>query len=488
MDTLEMLPPQAIEAEQAILGSILVSTSAVDKVLEILTPSDFYRHHHQTIFRAVLELAVKSEPVDLVTVSQALRGKGEIDEVGGYPYLMDLASSIPTAAHVDYYAEIVRRKSESRKTVTLGQQIVEVGFNADDTAPLETATGLLLSAMSESKQGDVKPLIDIVDEVDAELTQAVDFFHQFGGSRIPGRIMTGLSDLDQFTLGFGEDHMVVVAGRPGMGKSSFLFQIGQNIASGLGTGEPMPVVGFSLEMGQKEIVRRLACGIASLNSERVALGYVSENEQELYRDALAKLAAVPLYIDDGTALTIARIRNQARKAKARHGCLGAVILDHIGLMSGVSPEGKRSSSNRQEEVAAISRGLKTLAIELKCPVIVGSQLNRQAEGRGDKRPMLSDLRESGALEQDANIVILLYRDEYYNADTPEPGVVEVNMAKNRGGRTGVVKLGFSLPSTHFYSRPASPAPAYQAPRREASTQTQTQPKSWNGPVYEEIDP
>lgn len=451
MDSLERIPPQAIEAEHSVLGAILINAEALDKASEILTAADFYNWQHGMIFRTALELVARNVPADLVTVSQALREKGELDEVGGYPYLMDLSASIPTAANVEYYAKIVKRKAEARRAIALGQKIVEAGYDPESKDPLETATGLLIEAVNQNTGSDIRPLVDIVDGLETELDEAIACFKQYAGARVPGRILTGLPELDQFTMGFGEDHMVVVAGRPGMGKSSLLFQVAQNIAAGAGGGEHVPVVAFSLEMGQKELTRRLACGMARLNSERIALGYVTDREQEMYQEALAKLAAIPLYIDESPAPTIARIRNEARRLKARHGRIGAVVVDHIGLMTPMSPEGKRTHSNRQEEVSAMSRGLKTLAMELKCPVIVGSQLNRGVEIRGEKRPVLADLRESGALEQDANLVLMLYRDEYYNPESVEKGIVEINVAKNRGGRTGTVKMGFDLPSTHFYS-------------------------------------
>lgn len=458
MDSLERLPPQAIEAEGSVLGAILISQAALDEVLGILSPSDFYSWQHQTIFRVVVELSAKNAPADLVTVSTALRERGELDEVGGYSYLMDLAGSIPTAVNAPYYARIVQEKAEARKVITLGHKFIEVGHDEGKGDPMERATGLLLEAVNQSTESEVQPLSEIAAQVDAEVDLAIQHFDQYRGERIPGRVLTGIHDLDQFTLGFGEDHLILVAGRPGMGKTSLLFQIGKNVAAGLGGGEMLPVVAFSLEMGKAELARRLACGIADVNGERVTQGFVTPNERELLREATAYLASLPLYIDDGSSVTVARVRNVARKLKARHGRLGAVIVDYVGLMASMTPEGKRGYSNRQEEVAAISRGLKMLARELRCPVLLGAQLNRQAEGRGDKRPGLSDLRESGALEQDANIVLLLYRDELYNADSNDKGTAEVIIPKNRGGRTGTVKLGYNAPTTNFYCLTTAPAP------------------------------
>lgn len=478
MDSLEQAP-QAIEAEYSVIGAILISPEALDKASEILTALDFYHWQHQAVFRAALGLSAKSVPTDIVTISTALRERGELDEIGGYRYLMDLAESIPLAANVEYYARIVKRMADKRRGITLGQQIIETCRDPDNDSPLETATGLLLEAVNQQTESEVQPLSEIAAEVDADVDRSIENFNLYRGERIPGRILTGIYDLDQFTLGFGEDHLIVVAGRPGMGKSSLLFQIGKNIAAGLGTGEPLPVVAFSLEMGKVELVRRLACGIADVNGERVTQGFVTPTEREMLREATAYLGSLPLYIDDASSVTVARVRNVARKFKARHGRLGAIVVDYVGLMASMSPEGKRGYSNRQEEVAAISRGLKMLARELRCPVLLGAQLNRLAESRGGKRPSLSDLRESGALEQDANMVLLLYRDELYNAESNDKGTAEVLLPKNRGGRTGMVRLGYNAPLTTFYCLNAAslerPAHRFARPKARDIVASFTEP-------------
>lgn len=489
---LERIPPQAIEAEQSVLGAMMMSQFTIDDVAAILRPSDFYRHSHQTIYRTLLDINDRNEAVDLVTVVQELRKHDQLDEAGGYSYLMDLPASIPTAINAAYYAKLVRESSDHRKTIEIGAKIAEMGYDLEVVNPLDKAAAMALEACTSSDMAEAASMSEIGKSLGAQIDAAMVAFRQYGGTRIPGRVLSGFRGLDRVNLGFGLDHLVYLAARPAMGKSSLLIQIAKNIAAGKMTGTTIPVVVFSLEMGREEIMRRLACSMTGINGQRVIRGELEAHEREHLQEAIDQLGRIPLFIDDSSDISIGRIRSVSRKIKAKHGGLGGIFVDYIQLMGATNEEVSRykrglSNANRQEEISKISRGLKMMAREMMAPVIAASQLSRAVEGRMEKRPMLQDLRESGSLEQDANQVAFIYRDEYYNPDTHDQGIAEIIIAKNRDGETNTVKLGFEKGTTNFFD--LGQATAYSK-HQEPSTQTranQTQ-TSWAGTEVEEWDP
>lgn len=446
------IPPQAIEAEQSVLGALLISHFVLDDVAEILNPGDFYRFQHQTIYEVILELNAANDAVDLVTVAQSLRNKAVLDQAGGYAYLMDLAASIPTAVNAVYYARIVKKKAVQRQVIRTGLKAIELGHDDEAEDHIDLASSLMLELCTNEGGEEVSTIADAADEVMAQIRAARVAYETYHGARIPNRILTGIYDLDRRTLGAGKGQVIVIAGRPAMGKSSLLFQVGKNIAAGDGTGEPLPVVAFSLEMDRDELIKRFASSESGVDGELITLGYMSDEQEERLYNEIHRLSKLPFVIDASPNLTVNRIRTVCRRQMVKHGGkLGAVLIDYIQLMGSINEDsGGSTGAARQIEIAKISRGLKNLASELRCPIFVAAQLNRNVESRTDKRPQLSDLRDSGAIEQDAHQVWLLYRDEYYNADSAYKGVAEVIVAKNRGGKTGTVKLGFNAAATTFY--------------------------------------
>jgi replicative DNA helicase len=443
---LERIPPQSIEAEQSVLGALLISPDALVRVVEILKPESFYRHAHQTIYETIVAIAERGEPVDLVTVSAELRKNQTLDEVGGYSYLMDLAASIPTAAHAEYYARIVEEKATLRALITGGTKIVEISYaqqlKLDET--IDEAERIIFDVAHGRRQSQdlahIKDILQQTFETIEERYENQDNVMGYG---------TGYYDLDYMTSGLHPSDLLVLAARPAMGKTSFALNLAQNVAKL----NDKPAIIFSLEMSKEQLAQRLICAEAKINAQRIKTGFLSESDWPKLTEAIGTLADSPIYIDDTPAITVMEVRGKARRLKALEKKeLGLIVIDYLQLMSGSG----NSDGNRVQEISQISRNLKALARELNVPIVALSQLSRAVESRTDKRPMLSDLRESGAIEQDADIVVFIYRDEYYNHESVDKNIAEIIIAKHRNGPVGTVKLFFEKEHTRFenLSQPA----------------------------------
>ncbi|MBO9542145.1 replicative DNA helicase [bacterium] len=450
---LERIPPQSIEAEQSVLGALLISADALVRVSEILKPESFYRHAHATLYETILRVAERGEPVDLVTVSTDLRTANRLDEIGGYTYLMDLAASIPTAANAEYYARIVEEKAALRALITGGTKIVELGYSQtqklDET--IDEAERIIFDvAQGRRTSKDISHIKDILRDTFETIE------HRYENQDNVMGYATGYYDLDYMMSGLHSSDMIVLAARPAMGKTSFALNLAQNIAKL----NNLPVMVFSLEMSKEQLAQRLICSEARINAHRIKTGFLSETDWPKLTEAIGSLASSPIYIDDTPAITVMEVRGKARRLKALEKKeLGLIVIDYLQLMSG---GGSSSDGNRVQEISAISRNLKALARELNVPIIALSQLSRAVESRTDKRPMLSDLRESGAIEQDADIVMFIYRDEYYNQESLDKNVAEVILAKHRNGPVGTVKLFFEKEHTRFENLTAQPTMAEPA--------------------------
>ncbi len=447
-ELIERIPPQDIEAEQSVLGALLVSPEAIGKVAELLRPEHFYRQAHAAIYKVVCELAERGEPIDLITVSSLLRSKEELDAVGGYSYLMDLAASIPTAANVEYYAKIVEGKGTLRSLIAGGTKIVELAFDQErkieDT--LDQAEQIIFEVSQQRRQSqDLTHIKDVLQSTFETIEYRYENQDNVMGSA------TGFYDLDYLTSGLNPSDLIIVAARPAMGKTSFALNLLQSVAKL----NDKPSIIFSLEMGKDQLVQRMICSEAKIDAHRIKTGYLSEGDWPRLTEAIGTLAESPVYIDDTPAITVMEIRGKARRLKAvTKKELGLIVIDYLQLMSGGSGS---SDGNRQQEISTISRSLKALARELSVPIIALSQLSRAVESRTDKRPMLSDLRESGAIEQDADIVMFIYRDDYYNMESPEKNIAEIIIAKHRNGPVGKVKLYFEKEHTRFENLTSAPA-------------------------------
>ena len=447
-ELIERIPPQDIEAEQSVLGALLVSPEAIGKVAELLRPEHFYRQAHGIIFQAVCDLAERGEPIDLITVSSLLRSKEELDAVGGYGYLMDLASSIPTAANVEYYAKIVEEKGTLRSLIAGGTKIVELAFDQErkieDT--LDQAEQIIFEVRQQRRQSqDLTHIKDVLQTTFETIEYRYENQDNVMGSA------TGFYDLDYMTSGLNPSDLIILAARPAMGKTSFALNLLQSVAKL----NDKPTIIFSLEMGKDQLVQRMICSEAKIDAHRIKTGYLSEGDWPRLTEAIGSLAEAPVYIDDTPAITVMEVRGKARRLKAlTKKELGLIVIDYLQLMSG---GGSSNDGNRQQEISTISRSLKALARELSVPIIALSQLSRAVESRTDKRPMLSDLRESGAIEQDADIVMFIYRDDYYNLESPEKNIAEIIIAKHRNGPVGKVKLYFEKEHTRFENLTTAPA-------------------------------
>lgn len=422
------IPPQNIEAEQAVLGAILLDTEALVTAMERVTSEDFYRGSHQRIFESIIELAEGNEPVDLVTLTSKLQDKGHLEDIGGVTYLAELARAVPTAANVDYYAQIVEEKSMLRRLIRAATQIVTNGYAAG-----EDVGGLLSEAeqrILEISQRRTSNGFISIREVLMEVFEKVEFlFHQKGGST---GIPSGFTDLDRMTSGFQRSDLIIVAARPSVGKTAFSLNIAQNV--GVRAKETVAI--FSLEMGAAQLVQRMLCAEANVDATRMRTGSLEGDDWEKLTMAMGALSEANIYIDDSPSVTVADIRAKCRRLKQEKG-LGMILIDYLQLI-----HGRGKGDNRQQEVSEISRTLKQIARELNVPVIALSQLSRGVEQRQDKRPMMSDLRESGSIEQDADIVAFLYRDDYYDKESEKKNIIEIIIAKQRNGPVGTVELAF----------------------------------------------
>jgi replicative DNA helicase len=427
-------PPQDILAEQCVLGGMLLSKDAIADVVEVLRPTDFYRPVHQTLYDTIIDLYGKGEPADPVTVAAELTRLGALERTGGGPYLHTLIESVPTAANAGYYAEIVRERAILRRLVDAGTKVVQLGYGAaggaggDVDEVVDRAQAAVYEVVERRTSEDYVPIAETLMSTLAEL-EAIQG-HKGGISGVP----TGFRQLDSLTNGLHPGQLVVIAGRPGLGKST----LGMDIMRSASIKHGLASVLFSLEMGKSEITMRLLSAESRVQLQSMRNGQMSDNDWNKVARRMGEVASAPLYIDDSPNLTMMEIRAKARRLKQRHE-LKLVVVDYLQLMT--SP---RRVESRQQEVAEMSRSLKLLAKELDVPVIAISQLNRGAEQRADKRPQLSDLRESGAIEQDADIVILLHREDVYDRESPRPGEADLIVAKNRNGPTMDLVVSSSL--------------------------------------------
>lgn len=440
----ERVPPQNIEAEQAVLGAMLIDKEAIAKATEVLSAYDFYREAHRVIFSAMLELYNKNEAVDMVTVTEILKRDNKLEDIGGIAYITSLANVVLTAANVKYHAEIVAEKSVLRQLVRVSTEIAAMGYEANEDVGtlLDTAESRILEISNRKKKNDFTAINDIL----MDSVQSIESLLQNKGG-LTG-LPAGFADLDKLTSGLHPSDFIILAARPSMGKTALALNIVQNVAlrahKVIG-GEPRSVAFFSLEMSKEQLVNRMLCAEAGIDSQRLRVGEMHDEDWTHLWDACDTMSRAKIYIDDTAGITAMDMRSRARRLKAEHG-LDLIVVDYLQLMQG---SGKRNNSgDRQQEVSEISRSLKALARELDVPVLALSQLSRSVESRQVKRPMLSDLRESGSLEQDADIVAFLYREDYYNPET-ENKHTELIIAKHRNGPVDTVNLFFQKQFTKF---------------------------------------
>ncbi|EQB97419.1 replicative DNA helicase [Geobacillus kaustophilus GBlys] len=425
----ERIPPQSIEAEQAVLGAVFLDPTALTLASERLIPEDFYRAAHQKIFHAMLRVADKGEPVDLVTVTAELAALEQLEEVGGVSYLSELADSVPTAANVEYYARIVEEKSLLRRLIRTATSIAQDGYTREDEIDvlLDEAERKIMEVSQRKHSGAFKNIKDVL----VQTYDNIEMLHNRNGD-ITG-IPTGFTELDRMTSGFQRSDLIIVAARPSVGKTAFALNIAQNVATK--TNENVAI--FSLEMSAQQLVMRMLCAEGNINAQNLRTGKLTPEDWGKLTMAMGSLSNAGIYIDDTPSIRVSDIRAKCRRLKQESG-LGMVVIDYLQLIQGSG----RNRENRQQEVSEISRSLKALARELEVPVIALSQLSRSVEQRQDKRPMMSDLRESGSIEQDADIVAFLYRDDYYNKDSENKNIIEIIIAKQRNGPVGTVQLAF----------------------------------------------
>ncbi|BEV70941.1 MULTISPECIES: replicative DNA helicase [unclassified Paludibacterium] len=429
-------PPHSMEAEQSVLGGLLLDNAAWDKIADVLSDADFYRHNHRLIYQHIAKLVEHSRPADVVTVSESLDKSGELAEIGGLAYIASLAQNTPSAANIRRYAEIVRERSIMRQLAAVGAEIAESAYNPqgrDAAQLLDEAEGKVFKiaeSTAKSKQGFLE-----MPNLLKEVVERIDMLYSRENPDEVTGIPTGFIDLDARTSGLQPGDLVIVAGRPSMGKTAFSMNIAEHVA----VEERKPVAVFSMEMGGTQLVMRMLGSVGRLDQHVLRTGRLGDEDWQKLTFAIGKLSEAPMYIDETPALTALEVRARARRLARQHGGeLGLIVIDYLQLMSGSG----RGGENRAAELGEISRGMKGLAKELKVPLIALSQLSRSVEQRPNKRPMMSDLRESGAIEQDADIIIFMYRDEYYNPDSPDKGLAEAIIGKHRNGPTGTVRLAF----------------------------------------------
>jgi len=435
------VPPHSIESEQAVLGGLLLDNSAWDKIADFLRDEDFYRFDHRLIFQHIARLIEKNHPADVITVFESLTSSAKIDEAGGLPYLNALAQNTPSAANIRRYAEIVRDRSVLRKLVTVSDEIAESAFNTQGREVkqlLDEAESKVFSIAEDGSRGtqgfvEIQPLLtQVVERID-------ELYHRDNPSDITG-VPTGFTDLDAKTSGLQGGDLIIVAGRPSMGKTAFSLNIGENVAIDSG----LPVAVFSMEMGGTQLAMRMLGSVGRLDQHKVRTGRLADDDWPRLTHAIQKMQDAQLFIDETPALNSLELRARARRLSRQCGKLGLIIIDYIQLMSA-----NGAGENRATEISEISRSLKGLAKELNCPVIALSQLNRSLEQRPNKRPVMSDLRESGAIEQDADVILFIYRDEVYNPDSQDKGTAEIIIGKQRNGPIGTVRLTFMGEYTKF---------------------------------------
>jgi len=440
LDSLRV-PPHSIEAEQSVLGGLLLDNSAWDRIADFLGEDDFYRYDHRVIFQHLVKLINATKPADVITVFEALSSSGKAEEVGGLTYLNALAQNTPSAANIRRYAEIVRDRGVLRRLITVADEIATQALNPQGKEVkqlLDEAESKIFAIAEEGARGAqgfqaIQPLLtQVVERID-------ELYNRDNQNDITG-VPTGFIDLDRMTSGLQPGDLIIVAGRPSMGKTAFSLNIGENVAIDSG----LPVAVFSMEMGSAQLAMRMLGSVGRLDQSRLRIGKLNDEDWPRLTHAIQKMNDAQLYIDETPALSPIELRARARRLARQCGKLGLIIIDYLQLMSGSSP-----GENRATEISEISRNLKGLAKELGCPVIALSQLNRSLEQRPNKRPVMSDLRESGAIEQDADVILFIYRDQVYNPDSPDKGTAEIIIGKQRNGPIGTVRLTFLGEYTKF---------------------------------------
>lgn len=434
-DNLRKVPPQNLEAESSVLGGILLENDAINRVLETLTPEDFYRESHRKIFRAMIELADRNEPVDLITLSDFLKARGDLEAVGGSSYLASIAGLVPTAANIAYYARIVRERAILRHLITAATEIASRGF--EEQGNVEEFLDTAEKAIFDIAEKRIKSSFVLVGDMIKDSIKMVEKLYE--RKEMVTGVPTGFKDLDELTAGLQPSDLIVVAGRPSMGKTALCLNIATHAAfTGLG------VAIFSLEMAKEQLVLRMLCSEARVDNSKIRSGYLAEREFPKLVMAAGRLADASIYVDDTPAISVLELRAKARRlVRDRDKKVGLIIVDYLQLMRGMG-----SAGNREQEISEISGSLKALAKELRVPVIAISQLNRQVENRKPPKPILADLRESGAIEQDADVIAFIFREVVYD-DKADDRVAEVIVAKQRNGPIGTVRLAFFKEYTRF---------------------------------------
>ena len=445
------IPPHSIEAEQSVLGGLLLDNSAWDKIADFVSPEDFYRYDHRLIFQHIARLISGSRPADVITVFESLSSANKADEIGGISYLNALAQNTPSAANIRRYAEIVRDRGILRKLISVSDEISGSAFNPQGKEVkqmLDEADSKIFAIAEEGSRGtqgfqEIQPLLtQVVERID-------ELYNRENPNDITG-VPTGFVDLDRMTSGLQPGDLIIVAGRPSMGKTAFSVNIGEHVSTDSG----LPVAIFSMEMGGSQLAMRMLGSVGRLDQHRLRTGRLNDEDWPRLTHAIQKLNDAQIFIDETPALSSIELRARSRRLARQCGKLGLIIVDYLQLMSANSP-----GENRATEISEISRNLKGLAKELNCPVIALSQLNRSLEQRPNKRPVMSDLRESGAIEQDADLILFIYRDEVYNPDSPEKGMAEIIIGKQRNGPIGSVRMTFLGQFTKFENYTGN-APVY----------------------------
>jgi len=432
------LPPQHIEAEQSVLGGILIENYAINKVLEILKPDDFYRESHRKIYEALIVLSERDEPADSITLTNELKNSGHLDSVGGVSYVASLIDLVPTAANIEYYAKIVKEKAILRKLIQTSTEIITQSY--EDRGDVEGFLDEAERAIFDISENRVRPSFYPIKDVVKGSFKILERLYE--KKELVTGVPSGFKDLDRMTAGFQPSDLIIVAGRPSMGKTAFCLNVAQYAAIEKKT----PVAIFSLEMSKEQLVIRMLCSEAHVEGTKLRSGFLSESDWPRLTIAAGNLSDAPIYIDDTAALSVLELRAKARRLKTERGGLGMLIVDYLQLM-----KGRTRVESRQQEISEISRSLKALAKELNIPVIAVSQLSRKTEERTGNRPQLSDLRESGAIEQDADLILFIYRDEVYNRseENPNRGKAEIIIGKQRNGPIGKIELAFLDKFTTF---------------------------------------
>ena len=435
--SLHKVPPQNLEAEQSVLGGILLDNLALNTVLELLETDDFYSEAHRKIFSAIIELSNRNEPCDLITLSNILKSQKRIEKVGGTAYLASLVDNVPSAVNIAYYAKIIKEKSILRRLIGTATEILNKSYDAgmDIDSVLDEAE----HAIFEISENKIRPSFHPIREIIKDSFKTIE--RLYAKKELVTGVATGFDKIDDITSGLQNSDLIIIAGRPSMGKTAFALNIAQFAALEMG----VPVAIFSLEMAKEQLATRMLASEARVDSQRLRKGFLGETDWPKLTTAAGRLSEAPIYIDDTPAITVIEMKAKSRRLKAEAG-LGLIILDYLQLMRGGAYK-----DSREQEISEISRSLKALAKELSVPVVALSQLNRKVEDRTSRRPQMADLRESGAIEQDADLIAFIYRDEVYNRsdDNPDKGIAEIIIGKQRNGPTGTVKLAFQEKYTRF---------------------------------------